>query len=237
MHQDDWDRIEHIRQASGYDWSRTIPFHSKEDAGHEQPWTRFLAGENPGYPEDILKASYSTVCSRLTQIRADEKAETHRNVHHWQQTNPITTEGLVQLTTGAPQMIYNGGLPSTRVRYFDAERRRPGLPQDTAALVERIEGEQTTLRLVNLSPVHPREVIVQAGTFGEHRFSEVAYTVRTSVYPGPIGDYAAPDVQQATETAQVHDARLRVRLPPGMEITLHMGTQRYVDPPSYAAPW
>lgn len=237
MQSDDWERIEHIRRESRYDWSLTFPYHTKDDAGHEHPWVRFLAGDNPTYPEDILQATYSTVCSRLTQIREDEKAATHGNVHHWQETNPVSTEALIQLTMGAPQSIYNGGLLMARVRYFDAARRRPGLPQDVAALVERLEADRTVLRLVNLSPVHQREMIVQAGTFGEHRFTDVTYSVRTSEYPGPIGAYAAPDVQLDTQTTQVQDARLRVHLPPGTEITLDLGTQRFVNPPSYRLPW
>ena len=30
--------------------------------------------------------------------------------HHWQTSNPVTTEALLQLTLGAPQIMYNGGL-------------------------------------------------------------------------------------------------------------------------------
>ena len=40
-----------------------------------------------------------------------------------------------QLTRGGPQVVCNRGSAQPRVRYFDAERRRPGLPQDVAALV------------------------------------------------------------------------------------------------------
>ena len=51
------------------------------------------------------------------------------DIHLWQQCNPVVTEALVQLTWGGPQVIYNGGLQQARVRYYDAGRRRPGLPQ------------------------------------------------------------------------------------------------------------
>ena len=44
MAQEDWERIEGIRQASGYDWNKVFSFHTKEDAGHEQPWIRFPSG-------------------------------------------------------------------------------------------------------------------------------------------------------------------------------------------------
>ena len=48
------------------------------------------------------------------------------DIHLWQQSNPVVTEALVQLTWGGPQVIYNGGLQQARVRYYDAVRRRPG---------------------------------------------------------------------------------------------------------------
>ena len=93
-----------------------------------QPWVRFLAGDNPTYPEEILRASYRQVCRRLDLVRGDEEATTHQDPHRWQQTNPVTTEALIQLTLGAPQLIYNGGLLMSRLRYFDCNRKRPGLP-------------------------------------------------------------------------------------------------------------
>jgi len=234
---DDWERIEQVRVTSGYDWNQVFSFRTKEDAGHEQPWVRFLSGENPTYPDDILRASYHQVCRRLTQVREDQEASTHNNVHHWQQLNPVVTEALIQLTLGAPQIIYNGGLLMSRVRYFDAERRRPGLPQDVAALVEKLEPDRVVLRFVNLSPFHQRDVVVQAGAFGEHRFTEVRYSVLTSEYPGPIGDYAAPEIRHETQTTSFQGGYLEVRMPPGTEITLDLGTARFVNRPSYAFPW
>jgi hypothetical protein len=237
MRSDDWERIEKIRLASGYDWNRVFSFRTKEDAGHEQPWVRFLAGENPTYPDDILRASCHQVYRRLTQIREDQEAATHNNVHHWQQLNPVVTEALIQLTLGAPQIIYNGGLLMSRVRYFDARRRRPGLPEDVAALVEKLEPDRVVLRLVNLSPFHRRDVIVQAGAFGEHRFTEARHTVLTSEYPGPIGDYAAPEIQHKTQTTSIQDTYLEVRMQPGTEITLDLGMARFVNRPSCGLPW
>ena len=237
MASEDWNRIEEIRQASGYDWNKVFSFHAKEDAGHEQPWVRFLAGDNPTYPEDILRASYRQVCRRLDLVRGDEEATTHQDPHRWQQTNPVTTEALIQLTLGAPQLIYNGGLLMSRLRYFDFNRKRPGLPQDTAALVETLEANRTVVRLVNLSPFETRDMVVQGGAFGEHRFTEVRYTHRTSEYPGATVDYAAPPVTEETQTASVGASRFRVVLPPATEITLDLGTACFVNQPSAALPW
>ncbi len=237
MASEDWDRIEEIRKASGYDWNKVFSFHTKEDAGHEQPWVRFLAGDNPTYPEDILRASYRQVCRRLDLVRGDDEATTHQDPHRWQHTNPVTTEALIQLTLGAPQLIYNGGLLMSRLRYFDLSRKRPGLPKDIAALVETLEADRTVVRLLNLSPFETRDMLVQGGAFGEHRFTEVRYTHRTSEYPGANEAYAAPPVAEETRTASVDASRLRVVLPPATEITLDLGTSCFVNGPSAALPW
>ncbi|MBM3262559.1 MAG: hypothetical protein FJY97_03920 [candidate division Zixibacteria bacterium] len=233
MRDDDWALIDDLRRKSGYDWRQTFSFHTKEDAGHEQPWTRYLAGDNPSYPEDILATAIQDVHRRLTLIREDEHAATHGNVHHWQQCNPVTTEALIQLTLGGPQLIYNGGLLMTRLLYFDPQRGRPGLPQNVAALVEKLEAKRTVVRLVNLSTRHEREIIVQGGAFGEHRFTSASFTARTSDYPGVNGAYTHPDITQTTQTAVIDGSRFRVVLPPGMEIVLDLGMERFTQPPAY----
>ena len=93
------------------------------------------------------------------------------DVHHWQQVNPVLTEALVHLTTGGPQTVYWGGLATGRLRYYDAGRRRPGLPMDVAALVRELHAESVTVTLVNLSVRDRHDVIVGAGSFSEHCFT------------------------------------------------------------------
>jgi hypothetical protein len=233
----DWERIELIRRASTYDWRTVSAFRNKEDAGHEEPWLRYLAGDNPGYPEAILSASYGQVCRRLEQIRQDRKDLMKVHVHHWQQLNPVLTEALIQLTLGAPQILYNGGLLFSRLRYFDLEKRRPGLPQDVAALVEKLEPGRTALRLINLSPFQARDVLIQAGAFGEHRFIRARYPVRASDYPGETGTYAAPELHMETNTTPIEDKVLHVHMPAATEIVLELETARFVNQGSYALPW
>ena len=115
----DWARIEQLRAAEQYDWRTVKAFRNKEEGGHDQPWLRFLAGDNPTYPEEILRAAYANVCRRLALIAQDEADLKQVYIHHWQQLNPVVTEALIQLTLGAPQIIYNGGLLHCRLRYFD----------------------------------------------------------------------------------------------------------------------
>ncbi len=233
----DWERVESVRRAEPIDWRQTVSFHNKEDGGHEKPWLRFLVGENPDYPEQILQASYHQVCRRLEMIRQDASDLTQVSIHHWQQLNPVTTEALIQLTLGAPQIIYNGGLLHCRVRYFDADLQRPGLPGDVAALVEKMEAERTVIHLVNLSPFVGRNLVIQAGGFGEHRFESVRYPVRSSDYPASQHAYASPTLESHLHTQSLGSKYLHVHLPPATEITLDLAMARYVNEPSYGLPW
>lgn len=234
---EDWDRIEFLREKSGYDWRKVVPFRDKGDMNHDEPWVLFLSGEKPEYPQEMLTAAYAQVCHRLAQIRADDSdLKAGPSIHLWQQVQPVTTEALMQLTAGGPQTIYYGGMFNTRVRYFDAGRKRPGLPEDVAALVRTLEPDRTVLTLVNTSPFTGRDVVIQAGGLGEHRFLTATYDAATSAYPGTTGAYAPDPLTTETHTAAVDGKHLRVRLPPATQITLDLATVRNVDMPSYAGP-
>ena len=50
MSDGDWERLERVRLLEAFDWDEVFPFHNKEDSGHEQPWVRYLMGENPAFP-------------------------------------------------------------------------------------------------------------------------------------------------------------------------------------------
>jgi hypothetical protein len=230
----DWERIERLRHAEPFDWRLVFPFRTKEDAGHEPPWLRFLAGDNPTYPEQILRASLGLAHWRLDAIRADDSDLSTVNIHHWQQHNPVLTEALIQLTLGAPPPIYNGGLLHAPLRYFDAIRRRPGLPEDVAALVTRVTAAELEVHLVNLSPTSPREVILQSGAFAEHRFEAVHYTTLAdpATYPGPAA-YAPPASATESHRAGVGGPHLLVCLPPSTHTSLTLATTRYVYAPTY----
>ncbi|MBQ43669.1 MAG: hypothetical protein CME15_14560 [Gemmatimonadetes bacterium] len=240
MSDGDWERLERVRLLEAFDWDEVFPFHNKEDSGHEQPWVRYLMGENPAFPDRSLHASHQMVCRRLAQLREDEDVGTLHHIHHWQWANPVSSESLIQLTLGGPQPIYNGGLLHVRLRYFDVRRRRPGLPEDVGALVEKLEARRTVVRLVNLSPTEAREVLIQAGAFGEHRFGSVKYAMRTSEYPGWLGgyegSYASPPLATEDREVRADNSHLTVTLPPGLEITLDMETERYANEPSYSSP-
>ena len=235
MADQDWKRIEDVRQKEAYDWNDVICFHNKEDGGHEQPWLRFLAGDNPDYPERILQACHQEVTRRIALARDETAVGTNHSIHLWQEVNPVSSEALIQQTLGAPQPIYNGGLLHARVRYYDARARRPGLPPDVAALVEKLEAKRTVVQLVNLNSIADRELVIQAGAFGEHSFTGVRYNSLSSEYPGIAAGYAAPPVTETTDKASASGSHLKVDLPAGTEITLDLATDRYVNEPSYAS--
>ena len=125
----------------------------------------------------------------------------------------MVTKGLTQLTTGAPQTVYNGGLLRATVRHFDLDRRRPGLPPEVACLVEGLSAESVDLRLVNTGRER-RRVLVQAGAFGEHEFTSV---------------------EAGGETREVWGRHLAVELEPEAGILLRAGLRRFARTPSYGA--
>ena len=61
----------------------------------------------------------------------------------------------------------------SRLRYFDPANRRAGIPEDVAALVERMTDRGTTLTLVNTSQVAVRDVVIQGGSYAEHQIVSV----------------------------------------------------------------
>jgi hypothetical protein len=212
--------LDALREESGYDWSALRAFRDKEEAGHEAPWYAFLCGDNPAYPEEALRMAIAQATHRLALMAADETPADEIDIHWWQRMNPVVTEVLTQLTTGAPQTLYNGGLHHARVRYADADAGRPGLPSDVAALVDSIDGNSLSLTLVNLAATEQRNVIVSGGAFGENRFDVVRFSVLSGDYPGSSHSVLVDDVEEATGTVRVGDSRLLVALPPSTTIRL-----------------
>ena len=216
--QDPRDRelIDRLPQSKD-DWLAVESGRGKGDDTHFGPWYCYLDARNPDYPQRLLDEQYAEVLRRMELMRSDDGDPEEWDVHHWQDINPVHTEALVQQTCGGPQIIYHGGLLHVRLRYFDAEARRPGLPRDIAALVTALDSRSTTLELVNLSPLHLRRLVIQAGAFGEHRFTEVRD-------------------QDSGKPITIDGQHCEVLLPPGRSIRLQLGVERYCQTPSYAQP-
>ncbi len=235
----DWRLIERLRAGSGYDWRTVRSFRNKEEAGHEEPWLAFLAGDNPGYPEDILAAAQAQVRHRLARMeRYRDKDVSEADIHLWQQSNPVVTEALVQLTWGGPQVIYNGGLQQARVRYYDVHGQRPGLPRSVAALVSSIDPQATVVDLVNLDPLADEEVIVQAGAFAEHTIRSAQHTICTDAsWIGDLYDYGHGRPAVSSAVTPVDGPWLLVRLPRSTTVRLTLQLDLRTRQPSYLTPF
>ena len=109
-----------------------------------------------------LRASLERVRTRVALVQADKSTPETRLADNALEFNPASVASLLQLTQGAlhiarppwsPTSPHQGGAPlHARLRYFDPVRRRAGLPEDVAALVDTLEADRTDVTLVNLNP-------------------------------------------------------------------------------------
>jgi hypothetical protein len=214
--------------AGWYSWQRT-PWNvgtlevwywsmSAEDRARvgANPWLEFLEGKNSAYAETTLQRDLDSIPGKLEKIRADRTPPDKRLADNMLDLNPAATDAMVRLMFGALVPGREGGLLNARLRYFDPERRRAGVPEDVAALVSQIADRRTVVTLVNTSKAQPRTVIVQAGGYGEHQFESVEWSGRTERLDGR--DFS-------------------VRLAPGAGATLTLEMRRYVNTPTVRFPW
>lgn len=193
-----------------------------EDTG----WYDFLEGKNPGYPVKAMRADLAEIRKRMALVAADDTAPDMRLADHALDYNPALVATLTQ-TMGAGLYIghpgwakttpsQGGALLFTRLRYFDPQARRPGIPPDVAALVDGWSADSVTVTLVNLNPVTARSLIVQGGAYGEHQITSVS---------------------DGTATTTVNAAHFPVRLAPGAGARLTIRMRRFANDPTLAFPW
>jgi hypothetical protein len=109
-----------------------------------------------------------------------------------------------------------GSLLFCRLRYFDPERRRAGLPPDVAVLVDGWSDDGLTAIFVNLSPSVARSLIVQGGAYGEHQIASVS---------------------DGKTTLNVDAPNFPLRLMPGAGARLTIKMKRYANDPTLSFPW
>jgi len=192
--------------------------------GNTAQWFRYIRGQYPDYPEAILRSNLAMASSQIEKFRTpefDPETMDHyresMTIHQWQQLTPVMIEALTQLTLGGPMHVYHGGLQYARLRYYDGEKRRPGLPKGVAALVESLTADSVTVSLVNADLFASRSVVVQAGTFAEHAFTSVSI------------DDGAPMAAKGRW--------VEIALAPGAGAKLKLGMERFAQAPSYDTPW
>ncbi len=179
-------------------------------------WNAFLAGKAPDYPVTALRADLAAVRARLASIREDQTTPDTRLADDPLGFSPAVVSSLVNLTLGGLYPGHVASLLHARVRYFDPQSRRPGLPDGVAALVESLSADSMSLTLVNVDTIEPRTMVVQAGAYGEHLFSSVTAA--------------------GTDTP-VDSARFTVHLQPGCGSRLDIKMRRYAHAPTVSLPW
>jgi hypothetical protein len=182
----------------------------------DDPWSLYLDGKDPEYPLRALQGDFERLRRRMEGMRQDMTTADTRPSDGAQRFSPIATEALVNLTLGGNDPGKDGNILHSRVRYFDPQRRRAGLPEDVAALVEKITPGSVVLRLVNTSPVHARDIVVQTGAFAEHQ---------------------CVAVEAGGARLDVNASHFTVSLEPGAGGTLTITMKRYANQPTATFPW
>jgi len=126
MSQEDYELITHIRDGEmARDWNDVGSVLSEKNGGQiEFARFQYYDGKNPDWPEKILAAEYQQALETFEQMRVDERTHLDIVTTNRLPFHPVVTKGLTQVTMGAPQSIYNGGLLRATVRYFDRDRAR-----------------------------------------------------------------------------------------------------------------
>ena len=193
----------------------------------ETEWYGFLEGKNPGYPVKALREGMARIRHQMEIVDKDSTSADMRLADSALDYNPASIKALTQLIEGGLYLQHGGGwarsspaqggsLLFTRLRYFDPVRRRAGLPQDVAALVDSWGPDSLTLTLVNVSPSASRSVIVQGGAYGEHQI--------VSVSDGKV-------------SMDVNGPNFPVRLAPGAGAKLTIKMKRFANDPTLSFPW
>lgn len=213
-------------RTNGFEiWYITQRADDRATAG-DHPWLDFLEGRNPGYPAKALQADLDRVAQRVTARKKDSTTPETRLADWPIGINPASVTSLIQLMTGglhiarppwSPTSPPQGGVPlHCRLRYFDTERRRSGVPEDVAALVHELGDASADVTLVNLSRTQVRTVTVQGGAYAEHRIESVVLDGRVT----PVGG-----------------RDFTIRLEAGCGARLRLAMRRYSNRPTLAFPW
>lgn len=192
----------------------------------ETEWYNYLEGKNPGYPVKALRAGLTRIRTRMAEVDGDGTSSDMRLTDSQLEFNPAAIASLTQLMEGGLYLQHGswarsspnqgGMLLFSRLRYFDPERRRAGMPKDVAALVDSWGPDSLTVSLVNINPTLARSVIVQGGAYGEHQIVSVS---------------------DGKTTMPVNGTSFPVRLAPGCGARLTIRMQRFANDPSLSFPW
>lgn len=183
---------------------------------HNNQWISFLEGQNPGYPEQALKADFATIRKRIEAMRQDDSTPDTRLADDPMGYNPATVGTLNQLMLAGLDPGRIGAPLYCRLRYFDPAKHRAGIPEDVAALVDKMTEDYVAVTLVNLNQTQSRDLIVQTGAYAEHQCLSI-----------DIDGQKVP----------VNQSQFTVRLAPGAGSRMLVYTKRYANTPTLMFPW
>jgi hypothetical protein len=211
----------HFTENSFSDRMTEIYLWSGQQADYERipqkpAWLEYIRGKNDGYPEQAMQKAFEGIQQNLKEMEADPTTADTRLADYLLDLQPVTTDALLNLTTGG--YFANGRIwvLHSRLRYFDPERRRAGLPQDVAALVERMDANTTTVTFVNTNQTDSRSLTIQAGGYGEHAFTSATINGNSTAING---------------------RHLTLRLAPGAGTKVVFQMKRYANAPTFQFPW
>ena len=221
MSREDYEIICRVREGDKErDWNKEEIGAARAEWFSEYSRFQYYDGKNPDWPEKALALQYEEALKAYHTMESDTRTVPEIIEDNQEPVNAVFTKVLTQVMLGSPQYMYHGGMLRATVRYFDRDRARPGLPPNVAVLVDELSAESVGIQLVNTGRHETRNLIVQAGAFGEHQFTQVRYDDGGSERTVPCdGKYFA------------------LELPPSTAIRVQAGMRRFVNQPSYAFPW
>ncbi len=179
-------------------------------------WLDFLDGKNPGYPEAALRSDFENIRKTVVEMRQDTSTPDTRLSDNPMQYNPAKVGALRELMMAGLDPGRGGGPLHCRVRWFDPTKRRAGVPQDIAVLVDEMKDEQFSVTVINLSLTADRDVVMQGGAYGEHLLTEAEVNGQTTAVNSPV---------------------LNLHLKPGAGQRIVVRTKRYACQPTMSFPW
>ena len=212
MNPDDLTRTSKLRldqiSLSGY--------RDNSQVSRDNAWRKYLAGENPEYPEQSLRTDFTRIRSRVEAMRQDTTTPDTRLADDPMAFNPASVSSLIHLMLGGLHPGHQGSVLFCRLRYFDPLERRAGIPQEVAALVESMMDHSVDLYLVNTNQLLERNLILQAGGYAEHQFISVKLN---------------------SQRIEIDAPTVALRLMPGCGTRLELEMKRYLNQPTMILPW
>jgi hypothetical protein len=192
-------------------------YRNNEQFSRDQRWLRYLLGQDASYPEQALRADLTRVRQRVAEMRTEDTTPDTRLADDPMHLNPASVASLIQLMLGGLHPGHQGNVLQARLRYFDPIARRAGIPEDIAALVDRLTADEVAVTLVNTNQLASREIVIQAGGYAEHQFSSVS--------------------QDSGQSQAVNSNQLAVKLAPGAGGRFVVKMKRYANQPTMTFPW